>query len=165
MPEQMVINTPENHHIQLPLAGMFTRSAAFLYDCAIQLFAAGALYFFVIISIDGLGRVAGGYLLRDFLLGSLKIVLFTWIWAYHLYFEVYHGGRTPGKKAYGIRVVSRTGQAPGFFPSLLRNFLRIADFLPFLFCAGVISTLITDRHQRLGDLFAGTLVIKENIQV
>jgi hypothetical protein len=53
------------------------------------------------------------------------------------------------------------GEPEGFLTAAVRNFLRIVDFLPAFYVIGVISILVTGRNQRLGDLAAGTLVVRE----
>jgi hypothetical protein len=92
------------------------------------------------------------------------ILLFASQW---LYFAVLEGwrGRTPGKAALGLRVVTTTGRPVGFPAAALRNVLRAADALPlgytvgWLSIAGLVSMSATRRFQRLGDLVAGTLVV------
>ncbi len=74
-------------------------------------------------------------------------------------------GRTPGKAAFGLRVVTTTGRPIGFRAAALRNILRAADALPLTYTAGLLSLAglvsmsVTRRFQRLGDLVAGTIVI------
>ena len=160
LPQELVIHTPENAEIRVPLAGMFSRATAFVYDLGIQVALLVVEHIVFIMILDNvrwrssllyhLGVVQGFYL----------IVVFVTIFGYYTFYELFKNGQTPGKKAYGLRVVSLGGQQVGLFSSFLRNFLRIADFMPFLFFAGVVSTLITERHQRIGDLFAGTVVIR-----
>src|SRR5262249_16919415 len=70
-------------------------------------------------------------------------------------------GRSVGKLAAGLRVVRVGGDAEGFLTAAVRNFLRIVDFLPAFYVVGVTSILATSRNQRLGDLAAGTIVVRE----
>jgi hypothetical protein len=86
-------------------------------------------------------------------------VFFALEWWYPVYFEVYRGGQTWGKKAYKIKVVSDDLTPVKFGPSLIRNLLRSADFFPLFYSAGILSLIVTERFQRLGDLAAGTIVI------
>ncbi len=163
MPQEMVILTPENAEIRVPLAGMFTRAAAFSYDlCMIFvgliLILVGAWSGLFIPVLGSVMRLTGGALF-----GVFQIVAMIWIFGYFPFFELVKDGRTPGKKAFGLRVVTVSGQKLKLFNAILRNFLRIADFFPFLFFAGMFTTLVTDRHQRIGDLIAGTIVIKEDL--
>ncbi len=160
MPQELVIHTPENAEIRVPLAGMFSRATAFVHDTALQLvlLLVEHLVFATFLSGYGVGpRMA---LDSGLATGIYLILVFLTIFGYHTFYDLFRNGQTPGKKAHGLRVVSLTGQRINLFSSLLRNFLRIADFMPCLFLAGVFSTLITDFHQRIGDLFGGTVVIR-----
>ena len=74
-------------------------------------------------------------------------------------FEVLRNGQTPGKSVMGLRVVSDDATPIGWNDSLVRNLLRVVDFLPFGYGAGLVSIVSTRRFQRLGDLAAGTLVV------
>lgn len=155
-----MIHTPENAEIRLPLAGMFSRATAFVHDLAslfVILLVEGIVYVMLLSNSHSATALAAD---RALLYGVFIIFVFLTVIGYFPFYEIFRNGQTPGKKAYGLRVVTLTGQKISFFSSLLRNFLRIADFLPFLFLAGVFSTLITDRHQRIGDLLAGTVVIR-----
>jgi len=68
------------------------------------------------------------------------------------------GGQTLGKKAMGIKVVNKDGTEIDMAESLIRNILRIVDYLPFFYILGIIMILVTDSGQRIGDLAAGTVV-------
>ena len=87
-------------------------------------------------------------------------VIFLIVWGYYPLFEFFGRGRTPGKRAQRLRVVRTDGQPAGGAAILVRNLIRIVDVLLFPFLA-VISMLVTARAQRLGDLAAGTMVIRE----
>ena len=75
-------------------------------------------------------------------------------------FEVLAGGRTPGKRWNGLRVVRTGGQPVGFVSSTIRNLLRVVDLLPGFYLVGIVSILVTKRNQRVGDLAAGTIVAR-----
>jgi len=97
-------------------------------------------------------------------IGVLLLLLFAIQWVYFVVLEAWKG-RTPGKAALGLRVVSTTGRPIGFRAAALRNVLRAADALPLTYSAGLLSIAglasmsTTRRFQRLGDLVAGTIVI------
>lgn len=92
-------------------------------------------------------------------IGLALILAFLLEWFYSVYFEVWHQGRTPGKKNFRIRVVNDDGSPVTFGPSLLRNLLRVVDFLPLAYVAGCIASISNRQFKRLGDLVAGTLVV------
>lgn len=161
MPQELVVITPENAEIRVPLAGTFSRAAAFFHDFCLQMIGLIVLQIVTMIIFDRLRYTIFPYLSRDFFNGLNMLIVFLWIYGYYPFFELWNNGQTPGKKAHGIRVIGSNGQKVRLFGSLLRNFLRIADFVPFFFLAGLFSTLMTNRNQRLGDIFAGTVVIRE----
>ncbi len=92
---------------------------------------------------------------------AYTIIVFVVIFAYHILFEVLASGRTPGKRLNGLRVVRLGGFPVGFLASAVRNTLRLVDFLPFSYLIGCMAILVTQHNQRLGDLAAGTLVVRE----
>jgi hypothetical protein len=90
------------------------------------------------------------------------LVLSFLIWfGYDVLFEVLAGGRTPGKRAVGLRVVRTGGQPVGFLTSSVRNLLRIVDGPATSYIAGIVAIVVSKRNQRLGDMAAGTLVVRE----
>ena len=91
--------------------------------------------------------------------GISLVFMFVVEWFYPVLFEVFRNGQTPGKKMLGITVVNDDLTPVSFGSSLLRNLLRVVDFLPFLYLLGLITMVTNQRFQRLGDLAAGTLVI------
>jgi uncharacterized RDD family membrane protein YckC len=91
--------------------------------------------------------------------GLYLIGLFALIWFYPVFFEVRAHGQTPGKRLLGLRVLQENGTPVGWSASVLRNFLLVADFLPLLYLAGLVSMISDPSFRRLGDLAAGTLVV------
>lgn len=79
---------------------------------------------------------------------------------YFILLEALMHGQTPGKKVFGIRVLDARGFRISFMQSALRNILRFADSLPFCYLVGGIVTLFNRRGLRLGDLAAGTIVVR-----
>jgi uncharacterized RDD family membrane protein YckC len=149
--DTMTITTPEGIDLQLALAGLGSRFSAALIDVLIQgLLVVGVTVFFSSLGIlDGWGLFA------------YTIILFVLIFAYHILFEVLASGRTPGKRLNGLRVVRLGGFPIGFLASAVRNTLRLVDFLPGSYLIGCVTILVTEHNQRLGDLAAGTLVVRE----
>ena len=68
---------------------------------------------------------------------------------------------SPGKRALGLRVIKAQGYPISFSDSAIRNIVRIVDMLPFAYGIGLFTMLLNKNWQRLGDLAAGTLVVKE----
>jgi len=146
--DRLRIETPEGVELELILAGIGSRSIAGACDLAIQaavLTGAGLL----LGALDAAGPIV------------LPVLGFLVIFAYDVAFEVLAGGRTPGKRVTGLRVVRAEGQPVGFVTSAIRNVMRILDILPFLYGVGMLVVFLTRRNQRLGDLAANTLVVRE----
>jgi uncharacterized RDD family membrane protein YckC len=80
---------------------------------------------------------------------------------YHPVLELLMRGRTPGKRIAGVRILARDGRTPGPGALLIRNVFRLIDSFPALYGIGLITTLLTREHVRIGDLAAGTLLVYE----
>lgn len=147
--DRITIATPEGVDLELTLAGVGSRFAAALIDWILQ----GA----VVVALQlALALGAGGFGVAIYFVAAFLV----WF-GYPILFEVAASGRTPGKRWTGLRVVRLGGHPVTFLPSATRNLLRLVDFLPFFYVAGCVSILVTKRNQRLGDLAAGTLVIRD----
>jgi hypothetical protein len=92
---------------------------------------------------------------------AVAVAFFVATVVYDIFFEVRAGGRTPGKRALGLRVVLADGGAVGLRASAVRNLLRLIEGLPLSYVPAVVSILVTRDNQRLGDLAAGTVVARE----
>jgi uncharacterized RDD family membrane protein YckC len=148
--DRMTMETPEGLVVTVPLAGVGSRFVSAGIDFTIQiLLAAAAAVFFVETGIfGGVGP------------GLFALSLFAIFFVYDVSFEVLAGGRTPGKRWTGLRVVRSGGQPVGFVSSSIRNLLRLVDFLPTLYLVGITSILVSKRNQRVGDLAADTVVAR-----
>lgn len=94
-------------------------------------------------------------------LAFFAVASFGVIFAYPLFFETLMSGRTPGKHWVGLRVIRMGGRPVGFVASAIRNVVRLADWLPVGYALGLVTIIATPRDQRLGDLAAGTVVVRE----
>jgi uncharacterized RDD family membrane protein YckC len=139
--------TPEGVDLQLRLAGLPVRAAAWMIDVLIR----SILYVPVFIV---LGALAG-----DASLGFILIALFLIEWFYPVAFELLADGATPGKKRFGLRVIHDDGTPVSGSGSLIRNLLRTVDFMPYMYGLGMMTMLFNRDFKRLGDLVAGTVVV------
>jgi uncharacterized RDD family membrane protein YckC len=139
------IETPEGVALELHPAGPVARGGAWVVDALIRT----ALYMVIAFAMSIMGATGFGIML---------VMFFLLEWFYPVYFELTKGA-TPGKSAFGLLVVHSNGTPIAWQASMIRNLLRAVDFLPFLYGFGLVSTLLSSRYQRLGDLAAGTLVI------
>jgi uncharacterized RDD family membrane protein YckC len=120
----------------------------------------------LVISVIVMGSVGGDASLNWFnatILAVLIVVVYGSLLAYGIFFEMVWNGQTPGKRAAGVRVVRQGGAPIDLRSSCIRNLLRPADLLPACYLLGAIFVLLTPRRQRLGDLAAGTVVIRERV--
>ncbi|MBN8429777.1 RDD family protein [Microbulbifer salipaludis] len=140
------IETPEGIDLTTRVAGPLPRILAY----AVDLF-----YRTVILIILGIAISVAG----DAGVGVWLLVSFLLEWFYPVFFEVLRGGQTPGKRAFSIAVINDNLTPIGWGPSIMRNLLRFADFLPFGYFAGIISMTCSRDFRRLGDHAAGTLVV------
>lgn len=152
------IATPEGLEVQLTLAGVGSRFIAAVIDQAVKWSVVGAMGAgLALVATDGGDGGDGG----ELAFAGFLIVLFVVQFGYDVAFEVLASGRTPGKRWTGLRVVRTDGSPVGLLTSAVRNLLRLVDFLPFAYAVGTVAVLASSRNQRLGDLAAGTVVVRE----
>lgn len=147
--------------VALPIAGTGSRSYAFLVDWHIRVLLACA-WLAVVLGLSAAsladlrpGRPGSGTLWLAVLPAAALYLL------YHPVLEMLSGGRTPGKRMAGVRIVTRNGGTPSVGALLVRNIFRLVDSLPMLYLVGLTTSLLTREHVRLGDLAAGTLLVHD----
>jgi uncharacterized RDD family membrane protein YckC len=152
--DRLVTATPEGVSVELVLAGAGSRFGAIMLDSLMQLTLLwGALAI-------GLGVVSSaGSAVVD--AGVVSVLVFFVLFGYFIILESLTGGRTLGKLAAGLRAVRVDGQPIGFRRSVVRTILRLIDVYLTFGMVGLGFILGTPRNQRLGDLAAGTVVIRE----
>jgi uncharacterized RDD family membrane protein YckC len=160
--DDLVIRTPERVSFTYSPAGLGSRFVAQLID---WLVLSG-----VLAAVLVAGSVATGAASASTVLG--EAVLIVWIAAVGVlvfgYFPVLEGawsGRTLGKAAMRLRAVDQRGGPLTVPQAIIRNLVRIVDFLPLFYALGAVTIFISGRSQRLGDLAAGTVVVQEQRSV
>jgi uncharacterized RDD family membrane protein YckC len=160
--EILVIETPERVPLHFALASIGNRFIACAIDHAIQIVTLMVLVitFAIIADYADLGnRLANA---PKWLIALLVILVFLLMSGYFAIFEWLWHGQTPGKRWMKLRVIREDGRPISFFEAIVRNLLREFDIMPFPFYSiGLISVFATDRDQRVGDLVAGTVVVRE----
>jgi uncharacterized RDD family membrane protein YckC len=154
--DRYVTPTPEGVSLDVALAGLGSRFGAILLDSLIQ-GAVGIVFVLIVANVVSTSGQSAPILLGGF--EFLAVVLIEF--GYFVFFETFWSGRTIGKRAMGIKVVSTSGAPAGFLAILLRNMARLVDLLPTAYLVGTISILASSNNQRLGDMLGGTLVIRE----
>ena len=145
--------TPEAVPLDLQPAGLGSRFVALLIDWAVQAMLGFAL---LLVGIGLSFGEAGGIGIAFFFL-----LTFLVLFGYPIALETLWRGRTLGKAAMGLRVVTTEGGPVRFRHAAIRAALGLVDFFLTSGAAAVISVLATRNNQRLGDLVAGTLVLRE----
>jgi uncharacterized RDD family membrane protein YckC len=146
------IQSPENVTFEFELAGVASRALAWGIDVAVMVtcvIVVGIVGFIAGLGAPGIGSAV--MLIGIFVIQWWYAALLEWLW----------GGRTVGKRVAGLRTLDARGGRITFFASVVRNLLRVVDLLPGLYLVGGVSALL-DRHgRRLGDIAAGTIVVRE----
>jgi uncharacterized RDD family membrane protein YckC len=159
--DHLDIKTPEFVSIQFQIAGLGSRSAAFIIDqlllMAFNILSVIVLFF----ALDGLSKMEFIMIGNSLPIAITIIALFIVNWGYFFAFEFFSGGRTIGKKLMGIRVLQENGHSITLLSSFIRNLIRIIDSLPAAYFLGIIMIFFHSKHKRLGDLVAGTIVVHE----
>lgn len=150
----LVVATPERVSFDYQVAGLGTRAIAQLLDLLIL---GGVLLgvWIAAIAVGQTGVSTVAYLLA--LIGSF-VVVFGYFWAS----EAFWSGQTVGKRVFRLRAVGDRGEPMTFAQAGIRNIVRIVDFLPYAYGVGIVVLFINGKGKRLGDLAAGTVVVKDS---
>jgi uncharacterized RDD family membrane protein YckC len=155
--DKLTIQTPEQVALELPLAGIGSRSIAALIDSIFQVIVIVLIY----LTYRGLKLAFPVNSLFPVIGEAIAIILFFIVfWGYFMLFEIWWNGQTPGKRIVGIRVIKDSGRPVTAAESIGRNLVRIIDFIP-LYGTGLICMILNQRNKRLGDYVAGTLLIHD----
>ncbi len=145
--------------IELPLAGIGSRFIAILVDYLIWGFVFLVLGLLAAIIIPALHFFGG--VSANWAIGIALLIVFLLQWGYFALFEAFGNGRTPGKRVAHIRVIHQSGRGINFVEALARNLVRFVDAAPSFYAVGVVAMFLSKRSQRLGDMVAGTLVVRD----
>ncbi|MFT5288736.1 MAG: putative RDD family membrane protein YckC [Planctomycetota bacterium] len=155
--EELVLETPEGLTLRHELAGAGSRTAAGLLDLTLFVVVCIGLALLVtVFSTVGADSIAD--VLWGFLAGGVVVFFVTWMTLLPLIWD----GRTPGKRVMGLRVVDRRGWPASFGQHFLRALLLPLEiFLVVPLPPGIIAMAVLPDCQRLGDLVAGTVCLRE----
>lgn len=163
------IETPEQVSFRMERAGIGSRIGAAIIDSILL-----TLLYLVLLAVLGtVGALSGLETWFDdeealsdaglWATGLLMILVLFLFWGYYIGFEGIWNGQTPGKRVLNIRVVSDTGVPATFGAIVIRNLLRVIDW-QFGYTVGLIAIFATREEKRLGDLAAGTILIREGLR-
>jgi uncharacterized RDD family membrane protein YckC len=154
----LVVATPERVSFDYQVAGLGTRAIAQLIDLLIVTGIEIAVLLF--------GFAAGTVTNSSTVAGLVIIVLsFINVFGYFWTSEALWSGQTLGKKTFRLRAVGDRGEPLTFLQAGIRNIVRIVDFLPYGYGVGMIVLFANGNGKRLGDLAAGTIVVKDSDHV
>ncbi|HYW29849.1 MAG TPA: RDD family protein [Gaiellales bacterium] len=145
------MTTPERVAVEHDIAGVGSRAVAQLLDwVVISVVLIGSLILTAVASLT----------VPAWLLITLAIIMFGAMPFAYFFFAEWRFGATLGKRVMRIRVLTELGAPIGARESLVRNLVRVIDFLPTSYLLGGIVALISSRSQRLGDMAAGTVAVR-----
>ncbi|HXC79915.1 MAG TPA: RDD family protein [Candidatus Acidoferrum sp.] len=154
----LIVATPERVSFEFQIAGLGTRAIAQIIDLLIVAVVEIAVLFFGF----GAGTVANSLTAAVLLIIVLSFInVFGYFWVS----EALWSGQTLGKKAFRLRAVGDRGEPLTFMQAGIRNIVRIIDFLPYGYGIGMVVLFANGKGKRLGDLAAGTLVVKDSDHV
>jgi len=154
----LVVSTPERVSFDYQVAGLGTRGVAQILDL---LLVSGLL---VAVSFVAGGAAAYTQSTTVFTL-ILAFGAFIIVFGYFWISEALFSGQTLGKRAFRLRAVGDRGEPLTWMQAGIRNVVRIVDFLPYGYGVGVVVLFANGRGKRLGDLAAGTVVVKDSDSV
>jgi uncharacterized membrane protein SpoIIM required for sporulation/uncharacterized RDD family membrane protein YckC len=153
------VETPENVEVRLELAGVGSRAAALLLDMVVVWLGALVLW---LVTISVRAWHAAGVAATGWALALLVLLGFAYLFGYFALFEALNGGRTPGKRVLGIRVVMDTGRPVTPTAAVVRTLARLVDCVfPASFLPGFFLIVFSKGNKRLGDMAAGTIVVRD----
>lgn len=149
----MSVRTPEGVEFSILLAGPVIRFLACSIDMACVSLLMGTvgtlLRLFAIVSLDlGMALI----IMANFVISVGYCIGCEWFWR----------GQTIGKRLFRLRVVDEQGLRLQFSQVVIRNLLRVVDSLPMLYMVGGMACLVSRKSQRLGDIAASTIVVRNS---
>jgi len=168
--ETLIIETPERVPLAFALASIGNRFLAVAIDHFIQYFVIFVVAW-ALLSISGVGSletIENSEFFQEmpkWTIAVMIVVLFLIFAGYFVFFEWLWNGQTPGKRLLKLRVIREDGRPITLWEALARNLLRIFDAVPGfvlpVYSIGLITIFLSSRDQRVGDVFAGTVVVRE----
>jgi uncharacterized RDD family membrane protein YckC len=158
----LIIETPERVPLHFALASIGNRFLACAIDHALQALAlmVMAIAFMVLAYYSTLVDHFSNA--PKWVIAVLILIVFLIVSSYFAFFEWIWNGQTPGKRWLKLRVIREDGRPVTFWEAAVRNLLRTVDMMPAPFYSiGLISVFVSLSDQRVGDMVAGTVVVRE----
>jgi uncharacterized RDD family membrane protein YckC len=157
------VRTGEAVEIEYELAGLGSRFLAVLVDGIAQVAILIAFAIAAAFASSGLQRISHSANLTAWLIAISVLITFVIFIGWFIVFEIWWSGRTPGKRALGLRVVRDGGFPIDAGAAVIRNLVRIVEILLGFYAISAISALISKENKRLGDFAAGTIVVRDRV--
>lgn len=155
----LIVDSVTGVEVELAVAGPGARSFAFIIDWNIRAILAIAWFCIGMMIYNGEMNITPPIEADGLWIAFIGVPPSAIYLLYHPVLEMAMRGRTPGKRMAGVRLVTRSGGAPAFGAYLIRNVFRLVDQFPVCYGLGLVMTMITRNHVRIGDLAAGTLLV------
>jgi len=161
--ERIKIPTSFNIELDFETPEFHKRLFAWIIDLVI-------IFAYCVIAVSIVERFSAAYKSADndlpflYNMSAVYLLLFVPVLVYHLFFEVVMNGQSIGKKLVGIKVIGEDGGRPALHQYLIRWLIRPVDFAGSFYLVGLLTVVLSRKNQRLGDMAAGTLVIKTKIE-
>ncbi len=166
LPEETLdIQTPENVAFGYQVAGLGSRFVATLLDTLLVVLLQIVVVIVMALVIAALGESKAADQLSGWVIAIFGVILSIFYWGYYVFFEMLWNGQSPGKRWMSLRVIRTDGTPVTLSEVLIRNLVRIVDFLPAFYGVGIITMFIDKQSRRLGDLAAGTLVVQDRAPI
>ena len=163
LPDEMLnIDTPENVAFGYTVAGIGSRFLAALVDTTIIV-----LLQLIVLGTSSFALKAAKLMneLDAWAAAIFGLVAFALFWGYYIFFEMLWNGQSPGKRWAGLRVIRTDGTPVTLAESIIRNLVRLIDFLPIGYGIGIVAMFLNDQARRLGDMAAGSLVVHDGGEI
>lgn len=160
--DDVSVLSAENVFFDIETAGLAARFGAVLLDMTLQLIVvlllsiAGLMFTTYVSPIEEWGQW-----MLNISQAIFYLLIFLIFYAYYFFFEWLWDGQTPGKRAMRLRVMQTNGMPITYWHALVRNVIRLADFLPMMYGVGAVVGILDSSNRRAGDLIAGTIVARE----
>lgn len=145
--ETIRVRTTQNVFIEYPIASLGDRIIAYIID-ALIITGYQIICYLILDELDIQGET------------TWIILFFFPFFLYHPLFEIFMNGQSPGKKQMRIKVVSMDGSSPTIGAYLMRWLFRLVEILLLRGALAMVTIAANGKGQRLGDLAAGTSVVK-----
>ena len=167
--EEYTIDTPENVIFDYHIAGIGSRFIGALVDTFLLGLALSAVGLMMTLLLELFGMKAtdifsnaaeDGSWGAGLVLAFYFLMKFILMWGYFTFFEIVWSGQTPGKRVAKTRVIQGSGSPASAMSVVIRNLVRIVDWLPWAYLVGLATMMFNDKSRRLGDYAADTIVIR-----